>query len=275
MSNTINNANEVQVFHNANFGQVRSMMIDGEPWFVGRDVAEVLGYENVRNTIPKYVEEEDKLCTQIRYAGQNRKVTIINESGLYSLIMSSKLPKAKEFKRWVTSEVLPTIRKTGSYGKLKELSAPPTLDSLFNIDTLYLIVSKLKEEHDGLVSEIAAKDVTIAEQNITIKQLETQVKNTLLIPATLEVSTDNGKLYCVTAIANEFKGVNAVKLNKLLIEWEIQHKVGAHYEMCEGFDESKYVSYSTYKGVITQMRWKEAGRSLIHKRMLQEGYQFA
>ena len=275
MSNTINNANEVQVFNNANFGQVRSMMIDGEPWFVGRDVAEALGYENVRNTIPKYVEEEDKLCTQIRYAGQNRKVTIINESGLYSLIMSSKLPKAKEFKRWVTSEVLPTIRKTGSYGKLKELSAPQTLDSLFNIDTLYLIVSKLKEEHDGLVSEIAAKDVTIVEQNITIKQLETQVKNTLLIPKTLEVPTDNGKLYCVTAIANEFKGVNAVKLNKLLIEWEIQHKVGAHYEMCEGFDESKYVSYSTYKGVITQMRWKEAGRSLIHKRLLQEGYQFA
>ena len=128
------------------------MNINGEPWFVGRDVAEALGYENVRNTIPKYVEEEDKLCTQIRYAGQNRKVTIINESGLYSLIMSSKLPKAKEFKRWVTSEVLPTIRKTGSYGKLKELSAPQTLDSLFNIDSLYLIVSKLKEEHEAEIS---------------------------------------------------------------------------------------------------------------------------
>lgn len=275
MSNTINNVNEIQVFSNANFGQVRSMMIDGEPWFVGKDVADILGYEASRNAIAKYVDDEDKLTHQISAAGQHRGMIIINESGLYSLIMSSKLPKAKEFKRWVTSEVLPSIRKTGSYGKLKELSAPQTLDSLFNIDSLYLIVSKLKEEHDSLKSEIAAKDVTIAEQNITIKQLETQVKNTLLIPETLEVPTDNGKLYCVTAIANEFKELNAVKLNKLLIEWEIQHKVGSHYEMCEGFDESKYVSYSTYKGVITQMRWKEAGRSLIHKRLLQEGYQFA
>lgn len=268
MSNTINNVNEIQVFSNANFGQVRSMMIDGEPWFVGKDVADILGYEASRNAIAKYVDDEDKLTHQISAAGQHRGMIIINESGLYSLIMSSKLPKAKEFKRWVTSEVLPSIRKTGSYGKLKELSAPQTLDSLFNIDSLYLIVSKLKEEHDSLKSEIAAKDVTIAEQNITIKQLETQVKNTLLIPETLEVPTDNGKLYCVTAIANEFKELNAVKLNKLLIEWEIQHKVGSHYEMCEGFDESKYVSYSTYKGVITQMRWKEAGRSLIHKRLL-------
>lgn len=275
MSNNINNANEVQVFNNANFGQVRSMMIDGEPWFVGKDVAEALGYTNSNKALVDHVDIEDKGVTKCYTLGGMQNLTVINESGLYSLIMSSKLSKAKEFKRWVTSEVLPTIRKTGSYGKLKELSAPPTLDSLFNIDSLYLIVSKLKEEHDGLVSEIAAKDVTIAEQKITIKQLETQVKNTLLIPETLEVPTDNGKLYCVTAIANEFKGVNPVKLNKLLIEWGIQHKVGTHYEMCEGFDESKYVSYSTYKGVITQMRWKEAGRSLIHKRMLQEGYQFA
>ena len=275
MSNTINNANEVQVFNNVNFGQVRSMMIDGEPWFVGKDITSILGYKDTADALKKHIDSEDKLTRRFADSGQHREMIIINESGLYSLIMSSKLPKAKEFKRWVTSEVLPTIRKTGSYGKLKELSAPPTLDSLFNIDSLYLIVSKLKEEHDGLVSEIAAKDVTIAEQKIIIKQLETQVKNTLLIPETLKVPTDNGKLYCVTAIANEFKGVNAVKLNKLLIEWEIQHKVGAHYEMCGGFDESKYVSYSTYKGAITQMRWKEAGRSLIHKRMLQEGYQFA
>ncbi len=280
----------VKVFNNNEFGQVRTLMIDGAPWFVGKDVASILGYTNTNKAIQVHVDIEDKfmrsqmgnemgkLFTSLKemYEVLGRQDNwLINESGLYSLIMSSKLPKVKEFKRWVTSEVLPTIRKTGSYGKLKELSAPQTLDSLFNIDSLYLIVSKLKEEHDGLKSEIAAKDVTIAEQNITIKQLETQVKNTLLIPETLEVPTDNGKLYCVTAIANEFKELNAVKLNKLLIEWEIQHKVGSHYEMCEGFDESKYVSYSTYKGVITQMRWKEAGRSLIHKRLLQEGYQFA
>lgn len=271
----------VRVFNNNEFGQVRTLMIEGVPWFVGKDVAAALGYERETKAVVDHIDDEDRKMvdgkTQSYFGielGQ-RGGWLINESGMYSLILDSKLPIAKKFKRWVTSEVLPAIRKTGSYGKLKELSAPQTLDSLFNIDTLYLIVSKLKEEHDGLVSEIAAKDVTIAEQNITIKNLEAQAKSTLLLPETLEVPTDNGKLYCVTAIANEFKGVNAVKLNKLLIEWEIQHKVGSHYEMCEGFDESKYVSYRTYKGVITQMRWKEAGRSLIHKRMLQEGYQFA
>ena len=116
MSNTINNANEVQVFNNANFGQVRSMMIDGEPWFVGKDVAYILGYQNVSRDINRHVDEEDRQNYQNGTFESNRGLTVINESGLYSLIMSSKLPKAKEFKRWVTSEVLPTIRKTGSYG---------------------------------------------------------------------------------------------------------------------------------------------------------------
>lgn len=113
MSNT---NNEIQVFNNVKFGQVRSMMIDGEPWFVGKDIADILGYEASRNAIAKYVDDEDKLTHQISASGQRREMVIINESGLYALIMSSKLPKAKEFKRWVTSEVLPTIRKTGSYG---------------------------------------------------------------------------------------------------------------------------------------------------------------
>lgn len=271
MSNTINNANEVQVFNNANFGQVRSMMIDGEPWFVGKDVAEALGYSNTRDVLVKYVDDTDKNTVAIYDGKGNPNHIVINESGLYSLIMSSKLPKAKEFKRWVTSEVLPTIRKTGSYGKLKELSAPQTLDSLFNIDSLYLIVSKLKEEHDSLKSEIAAKDVTIAEQNITIKQLETQVKNTLLIPETLDVSTDDDRLYTVTDIANEF-GVTAITLNQLLILWKLQRKVGTHYEMCEGIDENKYVHYKFYKGSKTQMKWTGAGRLLIHSRMKQHGY---
>ena len=83
----------------------------------GKDVAEVLGYQNGSRDINRHVDDEDKLCTKIEYAGQKREVTIINESGLYSLILSSKLPNAKKFKRWVTSEVLPSIRKTGSYGK--------------------------------------------------------------------------------------------------------------------------------------------------------------
>lgn len=95
--------------------EVRTVEIDGEPWFVGKDVATVLGYQNGSRDINRHVDEEDKLTERIVLSGQNREVIIINESGLYSLILSSKLPNAKAFKRWVTSEVLPSIRKTGSY----------------------------------------------------------------------------------------------------------------------------------------------------------------
>ena len=109
--------NELQIFQNKEFGEVRSLVIN-EPWFVGKDVAEALGYKNSKNAVPTHVDEEDKLSTQIEYTGQKRNVTVINESGLYSLILSSKLPNAKKFKRWVTSEVLPTLRKTGSYTKV-------------------------------------------------------------------------------------------------------------------------------------------------------------
>ena len=95
--------------------EVRTVEIDGEPWFVGKDVATVLGYSNTQKAVRDHIDEEDKLTERIVLSGQNREVIIVNESGLYSLILSSKLPNAKAFKRWVTSEVLPSIRKTGSY----------------------------------------------------------------------------------------------------------------------------------------------------------------
>ena len=107
--------NNLEIFTNPEFGNIRIIEKNGEPWFIGKDVAEALGYEASRNAITKHVDDEDKLTHQISASGQNRNMTIINESGLYSLIMSSKLPQAKAFKRWVTSEVLPAIRKTGSY----------------------------------------------------------------------------------------------------------------------------------------------------------------
>lgn len=105
---------ELQTF---NFEElpVRTLEVDGEPYFIGKDVADILGYANGRDALSKHVDAEDKLPSQIATAGQNRNVTIINESGLYSLIFSSKLENAKRFKRWVTSEVLPTLRKTGAY----------------------------------------------------------------------------------------------------------------------------------------------------------------
>lgn len=109
--------NKLQIFNSEEFGEIRTVTIDNEPWFVGIDVAKSLGYANPKNAVPKHVSEEDKLGTQIEYAGQRREVTVINESGLYALIFGSKLDSAKRFKHWVTSEVLPTIRKTGFYQK--------------------------------------------------------------------------------------------------------------------------------------------------------------
>lgn len=105
---------ELQIF---NFEElpVRTLEVDGEPYFIGKDVADILGYTNSRKTLSDHVDEEDKLTSRIVTSGQNRNVTIINESGLYSLIFSSKLENAKRFKRWVTSEVLPSLRRTGTY----------------------------------------------------------------------------------------------------------------------------------------------------------------
>lgn len=106
--------NELKQFNFEN-NQVRTLLINDEPWFVGKDVADILEYTNTAKAIRDHVDEEDKLTERIVLSGQNREVIFINESGLYSLVLSSKLPSAKKFKRWVTSEVLPQIRKTGSY----------------------------------------------------------------------------------------------------------------------------------------------------------------
>lgn len=107
--------NEITVFNNENFGDVRTVRIDDEPWFVGKDVADILGYNNSSKAIGDHVDDEDKGVTKCYTLGGAQEMTIINESGLYSLILSSKLESAKKFKRWVTSEVIPQIRKTGSY----------------------------------------------------------------------------------------------------------------------------------------------------------------
>lgn len=106
--------NKLQLF-DFNGQQVRTVIIDNDPYFVGKDIATILGYKNTKDALLKHVDDEDKLGSQIATSGQNRKMTVINESGLYSLILSSKLPTAKQFKHWVTSEVLPAILKHGVY----------------------------------------------------------------------------------------------------------------------------------------------------------------
>ena len=108
-------ANDIKIFENEEFGKIRTVLIDDQTWFVGKDIAEALGYSNPRKAISDHVDDEDKGVTNRYTLGGRQDITVINESGLYSLILSSKLPKAKKFKRWVTSEVLPSIRKTGMY----------------------------------------------------------------------------------------------------------------------------------------------------------------
>lgn len=123
---------------------VNGIMVEGEPYLIGNEVAQILGYSNYRNTVSTKVDEEDKLRTGIEYAGQKRDVTLINESGLYSLILSSKLDGAKKFKRWVTSEVLPSLRKHGGYlteSKLEEV--------LLNPDTIIQLATNLKNEQEA------------------------------------------------------------------------------------------------------------------------------
>lgn len=155
--------NELQIFKNPEFGEIRTIEIDNEPWFVGKDVAERLGYKNTKDALSTHVDEEDKRILQRseiatvennipKYAfpvnfvsGEipNRGLTIINESGLYSLILSSKLPNAKQFKHWITSEVIPTIRKHGAY------MTPETLqEAILNPDMMIQLCQQLKAEQD-------------------------------------------------------------------------------------------------------------------------------
>lgn len=131
--------NNIEIFKSADFGEVRTLTIDNKPYFVGKDVATILGYSNSRKALADHVDEEDKGVTKCDTLGGTQELTIINESGLYSLILSSKMPNARKFKRWVTSEVLPAIRKHGMYA---------TDELLNNPDIAIQAFTALKEERE-------------------------------------------------------------------------------------------------------------------------------
>ena len=153
--------NELQIFKNEELGEVRVVTIEDEPWFVGKDVAELLGYEKPRNALATHVDEDDALKWGITDSlGREQETTIINESGLYSLVLSSKLPTAKKFKRWITGEVLPSIRKHGAY------MTPETLEAaILNPDTMIQLCTALKEEQDKRkVLEVANATLTVDNQ---------------------------------------------------------------------------------------------------------------
>lgn len=138
--------NELKIFENDQFGKVRVIKVDEEPWFVGKDVAAALGYgqgKSLANAVANHVDAEDKGVTELMTPGGKQKMTIINESGLYSLVMSSKLPSAKAFKRWVTSEVLPSIRRHGAY------VTPSTLEEMISDpDTAIRLFTALRDERE-------------------------------------------------------------------------------------------------------------------------------
>ena len=161
--------NEVQVFNNQEFGSVRSLVINDEPWFIGKDVAEVLGYEDTNQAIRKNVDNEDKLTRLIDGSGQKRNMTIINESGLYSLILSSKLPSAKKFKRWVTSEVLPALRKTGQY-QVKELSGQELMAKAL-IEAQSVLAAKDKQIEEMKPKALFADAVATSHTSILVGEL--------------------------------------------------------------------------------------------------------
>lgn len=123
--------NDLAIFENPEFGHIRGLKIEGEPWFVGKDVAAALGYSDTAQAIRKHIDDEDKGVVESTTPGGKQNITIINESGLYSLMLKSKLPGAKKFKRWVTSEVLPSIRKTGAYSMPGAGRAAPADDAMF------------------------------------------------------------------------------------------------------------------------------------------------
>lgn len=161
--------NNVQVFSNPVFGNIRTMMIDGAPWFVGKEVADILGYANTQKAIRDHVDEEDRLTERIVLSGQNREVVLINESGLYGLILSSKMPAAKRFKHWVTSEVLPTIRKTGSY------NVPAPMTPIEQLQLQATAILQVNEKVDNLDKKIDRLELDLPILGIEIDRITSAV----------------------------------------------------------------------------------------------------
>ena len=194
--------NELQIFSNPEFGNVRVVEIDGEPWMVGKDVAEALGYSNPRDALATHVDEEDKATVAIHDGSQNRNMTAINESGLYSLVLSSKLPTAKQFKRWVTSEVLPSIRKTGAYSMPKDY--PSALRAL----------ADEAEKNLDLMAENQQQKQIIADFE-PIRQYVDQILSSTGTMATTQIAADYD--------------MSVRRLNRILHEKGIQHNVNGQW----------------------------------------------
>ena len=199
-------ANEVQIFESAEFGKVRTVIVKDEPYFVGKDVAEILGYKDTVNALKAHVDEEDKTGWQITTPSRGTQTaTIINESGLYSLILSSKLAAAKKFKRWVTSEVLPSIRKTGSY---TAKHAKP--DDAMQSKRLEVMERNARTRAANLLLKIAERTNIPEYKAVCNAKAAEMVAGEMILP----LPVAERKTYSATEIGAMF-GVSANKIGKL------------------------------------------------------------
>lgn len=237
--------NGLKVF-NFESNEVRTQLIDGEPWFIGKDVSDLLGYSNSPKTLKDHVDEDDKLTERIVMAGQNRDVTIINESGLYSLIIKSKLPNAKKFKRWVTSEVLPSIRKHGGY-----LTPDKIEEALLNPDILIQLATNLKEERTKRL---------VAEQRINEMQPKADYYDSILA---------NNDLIPISLIAKNY-GMSANKFNKLLNKLGVQYPQSGTWLLYskyqnEGYTHTEMKLWEGSSKVKPNTKWKQKGHLFLYQ----------
>ena len=244
--------NTPQIF-NFEQNEVRTILVNDEPYFVGKDVASVLGYSNTKDALSRHVDLEDKMGSRITTSGQSREMTIINESGLYSLILKSKLPSAKKFKRWVTSEVLPAIRKHGGY-----LTPEKVEEALLNPDTIIQLATQLKEERTGRL---------IAEQKIAEYEPKISYLDSILS------STDS---VTISQIAADY-GMSPQQMNKLLHKLGIQKKVGNQWLLCkkhmnQGYTKSHTTEIPKADGGTKIVMNTQKGRLFIYELLKKEGY---
>jgi anti-repressor protein len=178
--------NNLQIFDSPDFGQIRTIQQNGEPWFVGKDVADILGYQNGSRDVNRHVDEDDRQNYQNGTFESNRGLTIINESGLYSLILSSKMPKAKEFKRWVTSEVIPAIRKTGGY-----IAGSENMTDAEIMAKAVLVAQSTIRQRDQRIKELES-DVAEAKPKVLFADAVSASDSTILIGDLAKILKQNG-----------------------------------------------------------------------------------
>ena len=230
---------------------VRTLVIDGQPYFVGKDVAEILGYANTRDALSKHVDSEDKNTVAIHdgITRGNPNQIVINESGLYSLILSSKLPSAKRFKHWVTSEVLPAIRKHGGY-----LTDAKLQEALLNPDTIITLATQLKQERESRL---------IAEQRV----------NELTPKATYyDQVLANKSLVTITIIAKDY-GMSGKKMNALLHDLGVQYRQGHTWLLYSKYQKTGWTHSDTImvdkadgsQKAVMQTKWTQKGRLALYE----------